>query len=127
MIVLHYLPKEVVDESIRKSIDRLRSDCHHRVASENDTYIKYYADKLLGKSKNWPKPRDRFLVSYLDEIRDMYSRWILDHTTIYSKVKVVEDTVIGKFVLNYHDEEFKGTGPFDSYEAAVKWFTGGGR
>lgn len=122
MNVRHDVDQEIVKKSIESKIawyETKRVSClawaHHNLASfEKDP-------------SKWGKQPES-----VESVELFYNNAIWREVTTYSTVRVIELPREGKrFVLVYGGVEdaavISGTGPFESFDAAVSWFSNNGR
>jgi hypothetical protein len=106
-------------------------DIRVRLIGESIALLAKYEQSVANGTayKDWHrKPQDA------QSVTTMVDNWIEREREYYSTVRVVESpTGEKRFLLVYGDENDAtvtstgGTGPFSTYDAAVKWFTRGGR
>lgn len=121
-LVFHKINPKVVKKSVNARIKEFERQRVTDIKESAKDLIRYKADVDAGKSKNWGKPPET-----AEQINAMYDEWIEQEKTYYSLARVIESN--GKFRLFYGKEKYStnGTGPFDSLEKAVSWFSGQGR
>ena len=124
MNIRHEIDQGLVQVQIDKQIaehEQLRIKFKKQAQDTLDSYEIDTNKGLWSKEPEGP--------GYVDPMIDSWIDRELNH---YSKVRVIELSQEGKrFVLVYGDEDdltvAHGTGPFESYEVAAKWFLNSGR
>lgn len=125
--VRHDLDPVKVTASVDKKIaDHLAQRAYHAARAAENT-AQYAADVASGNGHRW-----RGVPDTPEQIAACYDKMIADERDVYATVRVIELPKSGKrFILVYgdvrDDEVTCGTGPFESLEAAGKWFYTGGR
>lgn len=119
-------PVKVTAAVDKKIADHAKQRTYH-AGRAAETTAQYAADVASGNGHRW-----RGAPSTPEQISACYDDMIARERDVYATVRVVELPQPGKrFVLVYgdvrDDEVTCGTGPFESLEAASKWFYNGGR
>jgi hypothetical protein len=126
--IRHNLDPVLVQTSTAKQVTDYEDFRVRRVGETIALLAKYEQSVASGTVyKDWHrKPQD------VQSVIDQHNEWIQREQEYYSTVRVVElPTGEKRFLLVYGDVDdatvTEGTGPFESFDTAAKWFYGSGR
>ena len=122
MNIVHEIDPAIVSEQIRKACKKYAILCDERVMEAKESQVRY-AEDLITFCRKPDTP---------EVVKAIWDGAITRQIDYYSLVRVVELPLGEKrFKLVYGDTDnqtvTEGTGPFESIEEAVAWFTTGGR
>ena len=122
MNIVHTIDTDAVDEQIKHKCEKYLESLGIRVKALKKLQVEYKRDP-----DKFVRPPDT-----PEELNIIWEKFVTREKEYYSLVRVIEMPVAGKrFILVYGDADnetvTRGTGPFESLENAIKWFTGGGR
>lgn len=128
--IRHNLEPALVQTSTAKQV-AYYEDFRVRRVGETIALLAKYEQSVANDTvyKDWHnKPQD------VQSVIDQHNEWIRREREHYSTVRVIElPTGEKRFLLVYGDVDdatatvTEGTGPFESFDAAAKWFYGSGR
>ena len=120
-LLCHKINPTAIKKSINSRIQEYEADKLGSLKTNQELLVKYKAAVAKGQAENWRKPPTA------KEIIAIYDESIETEKSHYALVRVIEAN--NQFYLNYGKgkDTADGTGPFDSLEKAIAWFTGQGR
>lgn len=126
--IRHDLEPALVQTSTAKQV-AYYEDFRVRRVGETIALLAKYEQSVANDTvyKDWhSKPQD------VQSVIELFDLWIQRERKYYSKVRVIElPTGEKRFLLVYGDVDdatvTEGTGPFETFDTAAKWFYGSGR
>lgn len=125
--IRHDIDPALVQAQVEKKIASLEAHRVEMKARVVESLEFYEQAKAKGTAHRWTRVPEG--PAYVDPLVD---KWIELERTHYARVRVIELPTTGKrFVLTYGGIEdsavTSGTGPFNSFEEASRWFLNSGR